>query len=231
MYLTRKQSEELCLSFVQSNAGNYTPRPISVQSGVWNQNSLFFISQKTVVDMQDGVSLYKCPEDSQWNLLWCYGNFSFFGILILTVALCCFCSVGPEKQLWDFFFPFVLAFRTERNPSFSHGKQNTVSFPNTFIWLSFSSVISSSLTISLVLILSRPQCSKDIDLISGSVVRHPLIKITNRYLLLNAHSCAHTKHILCIMMCWCCSHPPPFTYRIHYWKVYVMAPIVCVEIS
>lgn len=65
MHLTRKLSEELCLFFVQSNAGNYTPRPISVQSGVWNQNSLFFISQKTVVDMQDGVSLHKGPEDSQ----------------------------------------------------------------------------------------------------------------------------------------------------------------------
>lgn len=192
MHLTRKLSEELCLFFVQSNAGNYTPRPISVQSGVWNQNSLFFISQKTVVDMQDGVSLHKGPEDSQWNLLWCYGNFRFFWILILTYAVCCFCTVGPKKQPWDFFFPFVLAFRTGRNPSFSHGKPNTFSFLNTFISLSFSSVISCSLTISLVLILSRPQCSEDIDLISGSVVRHPLIEISNRYLLLNAHSCAHT---------------------------------------
>ena len=51
--------------FLQSNAGNYTPRPISVQSRVLNQSSLLFISQKTVVDMQDGVSLYKGPEDLQ----------------------------------------------------------------------------------------------------------------------------------------------------------------------
>ena len=139
--------------FLQSNAGNYTPRPISVQSRVWNQSSLLFISQKTVVDMQDGVSLYKGPEDLQWNFLWCYDNFRFLWTLILTHAVCCFCTVGPQKAaVKNFFFPFVLAFTTGRkwNPSLSLSKRNTLSFLNTFISLLLSSLISCSLTTALV---------------------------------------------------------------------------------
>ncbi len=39
----------------------------------------------------------------------------------------------------------------------------------------------------------------------------------------HAHTHARTLHILWVMKCCCCSHPPPFTYRIHYRKVYIMS--------